>query len=89
MTSRRASRGSPRCGKPSVSTKPGLTVWTRIPRRPSSTAAVRENASWACFEAEYGPPGAATSPATETTFTTSAGGWSPGRNARTHQTPPR
>ena len=40
----------------------------RDPARPSSTAIERENASCACFEAEYGPT--ATRPATETTFTT-------------------
>ena len=32
ITSRRAGAGSQPCGKPSVSTKPGLTVCTRIPR---------------------------------------------------------
>src|SRR5207247_9547270 len=62
-----------RCGKPSVSTKPGLTVWTRIPRGRSSAVIALEKASCACFEAEYGPDGGnATVPATETTLTTSA-----------------
>src|SRR6266511_431918 len=80
------------CGKPSVSTKPGLTVWTWIPRARSSAAVERENASCACFAAEYGPAGAnATVPATETMFTTSArpAASSAGRNARRHQTAPR
>jgi hypothetical protein len=50
----------------------------------------RENASCACFEAAYGPAGAkATVPATETTVTTCAPVWSPGSNARAHQTQPR
>ncbi len=62
------------CGKPSVSTKPGFTVWTRMPRLRSWAAVARENASWACFDAEYGPEGGnATAPATETMLTTSDG----------------
>jgi hypothetical protein len=80
------------CGKPSVSTKPGSTVWTEIPRPRSSAAAERENASWACFDAVYGPAGAkATVPATETTLTTCAppAASSAGRKACRHQTPPR
>ena len=42
-----------------------------MPRGASSRASERENASWACFDAEYGPT--ATVPATETMFTT----WEP------------
>ena len=41
-----------RCGNPSVSTNPGFTVWTEIPRGASSTVIERENASCACFDAE-------------------------------------
>ena len=37
--------------------RPGLTVCTAIPRGASSTASERENASCACFDAEYGPAG--------------------------------
>ena len=81
------------CGKPSVSMKPGITVSTWIPRRRSCADVARENASCACFDAEYGPDGGkATVPATETMFTTCASGAaasSPGRNARRHQSPPR
>ena len=45
-----------------------------MPRRRSWIAVAREKASCACFEAEYGPEGGnATTPATETTLTTSAG----------------
>ena len=65
---------------------------TRIPRGRSSAETERENASWACFEAVYGPAEpAATVPATETTFATSEGAAasSAGRKARRHQTPPR
>ena len=47
---------SPACGKPSVSMKPGLTVCTSTPRGASSSVSAREKASWACFDAEYGPP---------------------------------
>ena len=43
------------CGKPSVRTGPGLTEWIRMPRGASSAATPREKASWACFEAAYGP----------------------------------
>ena len=53
----------------------------------SSTATERENASWACLEAEYGPT--ATSPATETTLTRCEPAPSPGRKARSVQTEPR
>ncbi len=67
--------------------KPGLTVCTTIPRGASSAEIDRENASWACFDAEYGPP--ATVPATETTFTTCEPCPSPGRNASVAQTEPR
>src|SRR5712691_2597965 len=54
ITSRRSSRlaRTLRCGKPSVSTKPGLTVWTRIPRPRNSAVRARENASCACLDAE-------------------------------------
>src|SRR4051812_1544097 len=76
-----------RCGNPSVSTKPGLTVCTLTSRAASSTASERENASWACFDAEYGPT--ATVPATDTTFTTWAPAPSPGRNASVVHTEPR
>src|SRR5665213_1976107 len=76
-----------RCGKPSVSTKPGFTVWTEMPRGASSTAIERENPSCACFDAEYGPT--ATVPATETTFTTCEPCPSPGRNASVDHTEPR
>ena len=41
---RRAGGGSQPCGNPSVSTKPGLIVCTRIPRRRSWTAVAREKA---------------------------------------------
>jgi len=51
-----------RWGNPGVSTNPGKTPSTAIPRGASSAAIERENASWACFDAEYGPP--ATAPAT-------------------------
>src|SRR5439155_140235 len=88
--SRRGRRS--RCGKPSVSTKPGSTVWTLIPRPRSAGPIVRENASCACFDAVYGPDGpAAIVPATETTLTTSEGAPASraGRNARRHQTEPR
>ena len=80
---------------PSVSTKPGRSVCTRIPSGRSVAASDRENASCACFAAAYGPAGAkAIVPATETTFTTwalsfVAAARSPGKNARAHQTPPR
>ena len=80
-------RAAVRCGKPGVSTSPGLTVCTEIPFRPSSTAIEREKASCACFEAEYGPT--ATSPAIETTLTRCEPAPRPGRNARRHQTEPR
>ena len=88
-TTSRESSGPKRvaCGKPGVSTKPGLTVCTEMPRGASSTAIVRENASCACFDAEYGP--IATVPATETTLTTCDPGPRPGRNARSVQTEPR
>jgi hypothetical protein len=69
-----------------------LTVCTLMPRRRSDADMARENASCACFDAEYGPLGGkATVPATETTLTTSEGraASSAGRNARRHQTPPR
>ena len=75
MTNRRSSglRELERCGKPGVSTKPGMTVCTWIPLAASSAAVERENASCACFAAEYAPAGAkATVPATETRFTTCA-----------------
>src|SRR4051812_44337927 len=75
------------CGNPGVSTNPGLTVWTAMPRGASSTAIDRENASWACFDAEYGPP--ATVPATETMFTTCDPWPRPGRKASDVQTEPR
>ena len=53
---RRAGTGSgSAAGSRAVSTKPGLIVCTEIPRRASSIATVRENASCACFVAEYGP----------------------------------
>ena len=66
-------RSLERCGKPSVSTKPGFTVCTLIPRVRNDADIARENASCACFDAEYGPLGGkATVPATDTTFTTSA-----------------
>ena len=42
----------PFCGKPGVSTNPGLIVCTEMPRAASSIAADRENASWACLVAE-------------------------------------
>src|SRR5262249_31214958 len=60
ITSRRNSglRRTARCGNPSVSTNPGFTVWTRMPRGRRSAVADRENASAACFDAEYGPDGA-------------------------------
>ena len=83
---------TPFCGKPSVSAKPGSTVWTRTPRPRSCAAVARENASCACFDAAYGPDGGiVTAPATETTLTTSDGAAasSAGRNARRHQTLPR
>jgi hypothetical protein len=92
MTARRknALRRTVRWGKPSVSTNPGRTVCTLTPRGPSSPVSDRENASWACFEAAYGPAGAnATVPATETTLTTCAPCCRPRSNARAHQTPPR
>src|SRR5712691_12301478 len=91
-TRRLSGEGSRLCGKPSVSTKPGFTVCTRTPRGRNCTDVARENASCACFDAEYGPDGGnATAPATETTLTTSDGAAasSPGRNARRHQTLPR
>ena len=53
---------------------------------------MREKASWACFEAEYGPLGGpATTPETETMLTTSDGAAArrPGRKARSTQTEPR
>ena len=40
-----------RCGKPSVSTKPGRIVCTRTPCGRSSAVTARENETWACFEA--------------------------------------
>ena len=52
ITKRRIGRGSHCCGKPSVSTKPGFTVCTRMPRPRSCAAVARENASCACFDAE-------------------------------------
>ena len=58
-----------------------------IPRGASSTAIERENASCACFDAEYGPT--ATVPATETTLTMCEPLPSPGRNANVDQTEPR
>ena len=60
ITKRRMSplRSFERCGKPSVSTKPGMTVCTWIPLPCSSAAVEREKASWACLEAEYAPAGA-------------------------------
>jgi hypothetical protein len=63
-----------------------------MPRRRRRGAVARENASCACFDAEYGPDGGkATTPETETMFTTSEGAAAsrPGRNARRHQTLPR
>ena len=65
----RRAAGSPRSRR-----SPGLTVCTRMPRGRSCAAVARENASCACFDAEYGPLGGnATVPATETTLTTSDG----------------
>ena len=90
---RRPGRSRPRrsqsCGKPSVCTKPGLTVWTWIPRGRSSLATDREKASCACFDAEYGPT--ATVPATETTLTRCDGApaSSAGSKPSRHQTEPR
>ena len=97
ITNRRRSglRSFVRWGKPSVSTKPGITVCTRMPLPRSSAVVERENASWACFEAAYAPAGAnATVPATETMLTTcappsDAAARSPGMNARRHHRPPR
>src|SRR5579875_2097073 len=77
----------PRCGKPGVSTKPGSTFSTCTPRGLSSTATEREKASWACFEAEYGPT--ANVPATEATVTTFEPSPSPGRSASSGHTEPR
>ena len=71
---------------------PGKTVWTVIPRPASSTPTERENATWACFEALYGPEcPAAIVPATEAMLTTSDGAAasSAGKNARKHQIEPR
>ena len=53
----RAAEAARAAGSPRVSTKPGLTVCTAMPRGASSTAIERENASCACFDAEYGPAG--------------------------------
>ena len=53
-----------------------------MPRLRSCAAVARENASCACFDAEYGPDGGnATAPATETMLTTSDGaaGLEPGQ----------
>ena len=59
------------CGKPSVSTNPGMIVWTSIPVPRSAAASERENASWACFDAEYGAAGVNDGrPPIETMFTT-------------------
>ena len=58
-----------------------------MPRGASSTVIERENASCACFDAEYGPP--ATVPAIYTTLTTREPRSSPGRNARSVHTEPR
>jgi hypothetical protein len=89
----RALRRFVRGVKPSVSTKPGTSVCTRIPSGRRVAESEREKASCACFAAAYGPAGAnAMVPATETTFTTCArpaAALMPGRNARVHQTPPR
>ena len=92
MTTRCTRGGSHFCGNPSVSAKPGLTVCTRIPSGRNSAATVREKASCACFDAEYGPLGGpATTPETETMLTTSDGAAArrPGRNERSTQMPPR
>ena len=42
---------TPFCGKPSVSTKPGMIEWTEMPLPRRAAASEREKASWACFEA--------------------------------------
>ena len=57
MTNRRSTAlfSTAFCGKPSVSTKPGMTVCTRTPLPLRSAAVERENASCACFAALYGP----------------------------------
>ena len=88
-TSRPRERARAACaaGSPGVSTKPGLTVSTEMPRRPSSTATAREKRAARASTAEYGP--SATVPATETTLTTCEPGPRPGRNACSAQTEPR
>ena len=70
-----------------LSIKPGSTACTFTPRGASSAESERENASCACFEAEYGP--SAKTPATETTFTTCEPAFRPGRNASVVQIEPR
>ena len=75
-----------------MSIKPGITLWTVIPRPASSTPTDRENASCACFEALYGPDSPTEiTPATDATLTTSAGAAASraGRKARRHQIEPR
>ena len=61
----------------------GLDGVDADPRGRSSAATVRENASCACFDAEYGPLGGpATTPGTETMLTTWEGAAARGRGGR-------